>query len=158
MYICIYVSLCQCRCFYIYIHICIYIHTYICKHGTCMYGGSRKVGTCPQEQIGPKPQVPTLISEAKVGTWSETRQRESWNLYCRERGTAITTTAPVLQRKRNYNCYDRSSIANSKKLQSLRPLHYCKERGNCNYHDRSNVAETETAITTTAPVLQRKKL
>ena len=107
-----------------------------------MYGGSRKVGTCPQEQIGPKPQVPTLISEAKVGTWSETRQRESWNLYCRERGTAITTTAPVLQRKRNYNCYDRSSIANSKKLQSLRPLHYCKERG--------------TAITTTVP-MQRER-
>ena len=84
--------------------VCIYIY---------IYGGNRKVGTCPQEQVGPKPQVPTLISEAKLGTWSETRQRESWNLYCRERGTAITTTAPVLQRKRNYNCYDRSSIANS---------------------------------------------
>ena len=94
-----------------------------------IYGGSRKVGTCPQEQIGPKPQVPTLISEAKVGTWSETRQRESWNLYCRERGTAITTTAPVLQRKRNYNCYDRSSIANSKKLQQS-PQHGSEE--NCN--------------------------
>ena len=85
-----------------------------------------------------------MISEARVGTWSETRQRENWNLYCRERGTAITTTAPVLQRKRNYNCYDRSSIANSKKLQSLRPLHYCKERG--------------TASTTTVPMLQRQKL
>ena len=71
-------------------------------------------------------------------------QGESWNLYCRERGTAITTTAPVLQRKRNYNCYDRSSIANSKKLQSLRPLHYCKEKG--------------TAITTAVPMLQREKL
>ena len=132
------------------------------------YGGSRKVGTCPQEQIGPKPQVPTLISEAKVGTWSETRQRESWNLYCRERGTAIVTTALVLQRKRNYNCYDCSSIANSKKLQSLRPLHYCEERGtaitttvpvlqrerNCNCYNRSCIAEKETVIIATLPWLQ----
>ena len=69
-----------------------------------VYSGSRKVGTCPQEQIGPKPQVPTLILESKVGTWSETRQSESWNMYCRgrerERGTANTTTAPVLRKKR----------------------------------------------------------
>ena len=93
---------------------------------------------CPSLEHGQKP------AKGKVGTCIAER--------------ALTTTAPVLQRKRNYNCYDRSSIANSKKLQSLRPLHYCKERGNCNYHDRSNVAETETAITTTAPVLQRKKL
>ena len=134
------------------------------------YGGSRKVGTCPQEQIGPKPQVPTLISEAKVGTWSETRQRESWNLYCRERGTAITTTAPVLQRKRNYNCYDRSSIANSKKLSITTTAPLLQREGNCNYHDRSNAErerncnycdpfqycrKRETGTTRTPPVLQR---
>ena len=94
----------------------------------------------------PQAQVPTLISEAKVGTWSETRQRESWNLYCRERGTAITTTAPVLQRKRNYNCYDRSSIANSKKLSITTTAPLLQREGNCNYHDRSNVAERETAL------------
>ena len=58
-------------------------HSHSKHRWSSVYGGSRKVGTCPQEQIGPKPQVPTLISEAKVGTWSETRQRESWNLYCR---------------------------------------------------------------------------
>ena len=142
-----------------------------CKNFPGHYGGSRKVGTCPQEQMGPKPQVSTLISEAKVGTWSETRQRESWNLYCRERGTAITTTAPVLQRNRNYNCYDRSFIANSKKMQSLRPLHYCKERGtaitttvpmqrererNCNYCDPFQYCrKRETGTTRTPPVLQR---
>ena len=122
------------------------------------YGGSRKVGTCPQEQIGPKPQVPTLISEAKVGTWSETRQRESWNLYCRERGTAIVTTALVLQRKettiattapvlqtaRNCNHHDRSIIAKRGELQLPRPFQCCREK--------------ETAIATTAPVLRRKRL
>ena len=91
----------------------------------CQYGGSRKVGTCPQEQIGPKPQVPTLISEAKVGTWSKPAkrkvgtciaEREELQLlrplqYCRERETTIATTAPVLQTARNCNHYDRSIIA-----------------------------------------------
>ena len=76
----------------------------------CVYGGSRKVGMCPQNQIDPKPQVPTLILEAKVGTWSETRQRESWNLYCREKGTAITRIAPILQKKRNYIILSKSII------------------------------------------------
>ena len=96
-----------------------------------------------------------MISEAKVGTWSETRERESWNLYCRER---------------NCNYYDRSSIAEEEKLQLLRPLQYCKQQetaitttapllqreGSCNYHDRSNVAERETATSTTAPVLRER--
>ena len=121
-----------------------------------VYSGSRKVGTCPQEQIGPKPQVPTLILESKVGTWSETRQSESWNMYCtgreRERGTANTTTAPVLQKKRNYNCYDRSSIGNREKLQSLRTLQCCKERELQLPRPFQCCRETETAITTTAPV------
>ena len=62
-----------------------------------------------------------------------------------ERGTATATTAPILQRKRNCNCYDCSRIANSKKLQSLRPLQYCKERycreSSCNYCDPSSIAE-----------------
>ena len=49
--------------------------------------------------------------------------------YCRQRETAITTTAPVLQRE---------------KLQLLRPLRNCRKR--------------ELASTTTAPVLQREKL
>ena len=67
---------------------------------------------------------------------------------------------PVLQRERNCNYYDRSSIAEEEKLQLLRPLQYCKQQetaitttapllqreGNCNYHDRSNVAERETAL------------
>ena len=97
---------------------------------------------CPQKQIDPKPQVPTLILEAKVGTWSETRQRESWNLYCREKGTANTRIAPILQKKRNYNCCDRSSITNRKKLQLLQLLQYCRE-GNCNYYDLCNTAERE---------------
>ena len=62
---------------------------------------------------------------------------------------------PVLQRERNCNYYDRSSIAEKEKLQLLRPLQYCKQQetaitttapllrreGNCNYHDRSSVAE-----------------
>ena len=62
---------------------------------------------------------------------------------------------PVLQRERNCNCYDCSSIAEKKKLQLLRLLQYCKQQetaittaapllrreGNCNYHDRSSVAE-----------------
>ena len=108
----------------------------------CVYGGSRKVGMCPQKQIDPKPQVPTLILEAKVGTWSETRQSESWNLYCRKKGTAITRIAPILQKKRNYNCCDRSNITNRKKLQLLQLLQYCRER-NCNYYDLCSIAERE---------------
>ena len=113
----------------------------------------------PQEQMGPKPQVSTLISEAKVGTWSETRQRESWNLYCRERGTAITTTAPVLQRNRNYNCYDRSSIANSKKNAITTTAPLLQREGNCNYHDRSNAErERETVIIATlSNIAEREK-
>ena len=66
--------------------------------------------------------------------------------YCKKRETAITTTAPVLQRERereqlqflqrlqycreterNCNYYDRSSIADWEKLQILRPLRYCKK-------------------------------
>ena len=120
-----------------------YIHTYICIYVcACVYGGSRKVGMCPQKQIDPKPQVPTLILEAKVGTWSETRQRESWNLYCREKGTAITRIAPILQKKSNYNCCDRSSITNRK---------------NCNYYNCSSIAEKETVIITTFAVLQKER-
>ena len=110
--------------------------------------------------------------------------------YCRKRETAITTTAPVLEREREKNCnyydrcsiycrerernrnyYDRSSIADWEKLQLQRPLQYCRER-NCNYYDRSSIAEREklqllrplqycklgeTAITSTAPVLQKKR-
>ena len=131
-----------------------------CKNFPGHYGGSRQVGTCPQEQMGPKPQVSTLISEAKVGTWSETRQRESWNLYCRERGTAITTTAPVLQRNRNYNCYDRSSIANSKKNAITTTAPLLQREGNCNYHDRSNAErERETVIIATlSNIAEREKL
>ena len=87
---------------------------------------------CPSLEHGQKP------AKGKVGTCIAER--------------ALTTTAPVLQRKRNYNCYDRSSIANS----TTAPL--LQREGNCNYHDRSNVAESETATTTTTPVLQRKKL
>ena len=70
--------------------------------------------------------------------------------------------------KRNYNCYDCSSIANSKKLQSPRPLHYCEERGtaitttvpvlqrerNSNCYNRSCIAEKETVIIATLPWLQ----
>ena len=72
--------------------------------------------------------------------------------YCRKRKTPITTTAPVLQRERERerekNCkyYDRCSIAE-------------RERENCNYYDRSKYCRLgETAITTTAPILQREKL
>ena len=93
----------------------------------------------------------------------------SWNMV---RSPPKGKLEPVLQRERNCNYYDRSSIAEKEKLQLLRPLQYCKQQktaitttapplqreGNCNYHDRSNVAERETAITTTAPVLQRRKL
>ena len=131
-----------------------------CKNFPGHYGGSRKVGTCPQEQMGPKPQVSTLISEAKVGTWSETRQRESWNLYCRERGTAITTTAPVLQRNRNYNCFDRSSIANSKKNAITTTAPLLQREGNCNYHDRSNAErerEKTVIIATLSNIAEREK-
>ena len=59
--------------------------------------------------------------------------------YCRERKreTALTTTAPVLQRERNCNYCDPSSMANREKLQVLRPLQCCRDR--------------ETATTTAAP-------
>ena len=55
---------------YVYVYTYIYIHTYIyiymCVCVACVYGGSRKVGMCPQKQIDPKPPVPTLILEDKV--------------------------------------------------------------------------------------------
>ena len=138
MYMSIYTYIYRYTHTYIYIFIYIYIYIYVCA---CVYGGSRKVGMCPQKQIDPKPQVPTLILEAKVGTWSETRQRESWNLYCREKGTAITRIAPILQKKRNYNCCDRSSIT----------------KRNCNYYNCSSIAEKETVIITTFAVLQKER-
>ena len=121
-----------------------YTHTYIymCVR---VYHGSRKVGTCPQKQIDPKPQVPTLILEAKVGTWSETRQRESWNLYCREKGTAITRLLGSLQycRKRQT-----TTAATALVLQTER---------NCNYYNCSSIAEKETVIITTFAVLQKER-
>ena len=55
---------------YRYTHTHVYIYIYMCVCA-CVYSGSRKVGMCPQKQIDPKPQVPTLILEAKVGTWSK---------------------------------------------------------------------------------------
>ena len=95
---------------------------------------------CPQKQIDPKPKVPTLILEAK-----------SWNMV---RNSPKGKLEPVLQRKElqllgslqycrkreNYNCCDRSSIANRKKLQLLQLLQYCRER-NCNYYDLCSTAE-----------------
>ena len=48
---------------------------------------------------------------------------------------------PVLQRERNCNYYDRSSIAEKQKLQLLRPLQYCKQQKKCNHYDRSIIAK-----------------
>ena len=62
--------------------------------------------------------------------------------YCKEQETAITTTAPLLQREGNCNYYDRSRIAEKEKLQLLQPLQYCRER-NCNHCDPSSIAERE---------------
>ena len=92
---------------------------------------------------------------------------------------------PVLQRERNCNYYDRSSIAEKEKLQLLRPLQYCKQQEtaitttapllqregelqlprpfqccrdrNCNYYNRSSIAEKETVIIATLLVLQKKR-
>ena len=73
--------------------------------------------------------------------------------------------------ERNCNYYDRSSIADWEKQQLQRPLQYCRER-NCNYYGRTSIAEREklqllrppqycrlgeTAITSTARVLQKKQ-
>ena len=131
---------------YIYTRIYIYIYVCVCVCVcACVYGGSRKVGMCPQKQIDPKPQVPTLILEATVGTWSETRQRESWNLYCREKGTAITRLLGSLQycRKRQT-----TTAATALVLQTAR---------NCNYYNCSSIAEKETVIITTFAVLQKER-
>ena len=57
----------------------------------------------------------------------------------RQRETAITTTAPVLQIGRNCNCNDRSNIA---------------ERETAITTAEQVLQRDETAITTTAPVLQ----
>ena len=106
---------------YIYIYTYTYIYIYICA---CVYGGSRKVGMCPQKQIDPKPQVPTLILEAKlehgqklakgkVGTCIAARkelQLLGSLQYCRK-SFATAATAPVLQKERNCNYYNCSSIA-----------------------------------------------
>ena len=48
---------------------------------------------------------------------------------------------PVLQRERNCNYYDRSSIAGKEKLQLLRPLQYCKQQETANHYDRSIIAK-----------------
>ena len=89
----------------------------------------------------------------------------------RQRETAITTTAPVLQIGRNSNCNDRSNIA--ERETAITTAEQVLQRDetaitttapvlqigrNCNYFDRSGIAEIrEPAITRTAPVLQRKR-
>ena len=131
---------------YVYTYIYIYIYTridiYMCVCA-CVYGGSRKVGMCPQKQIDPKPQVPTLILEAKVGTWSETRPKGKLEpVLQRERKLQLLGSLQCCRKKRNYNCCDRSSITNRKNLQLLQLLQYCRER-NCNYYDLCSIAERE---------------
>ena len=53
----------------------------------------------------------------------------------------------LLQRQRNCNYYDRSSIAKGGTLQLLQPLQYCRERERGRekpaYYDRSSIAERE---------------
>ena len=68
--------------------------------------------------------------------------------YCKKSETAITTTAPVLQRETERETAITTTAAvlqrDREKLQLLRPLQYCRLG--------------ETAIATTAPILQREKL
>ena len=99
-------------------------------------------------------------AKGKVGTCIA--EREELQLlrplqYCRERETTIATTAPVLQTARNCNHYDRSIIAKRGELQLPRPFQCCRER-NCNYYyNRSSIAEKETVIIATLPVLQKRE-
>ena len=61
---------------------------------------------------------------------------------------------PVLQRERNCNYYDRSSIAEKEKLQLLRPLQYCKQQETAAITPAWQRGKLQLT-TTTAPVLQR---
>ena len=62
---------------------------------------------------------------------------------------ALWESAPVLQKKKNFNYYDRSNIA--EKLQLLRPLQYCRERER--ERERQSVLRTATL-----PAWQKGKL
>ena len=78
--------------------------------------------------------------------------------------------APERSQKSHRNSYDRSSIANSKKLQSLRPPQYWEKRGTaitttvpvllkerfCNYCNRSSIAEKESVVVATLAVLHKE--
>ena len=88
-----------------------------------------------------------------MGSGSSIAKREKLQLlrplqYCRERGreraTAIPTTAAVLQRDRE-------------KLQLLRPLQYCRLGETANTSTAPVLQKRKPAITTTAPVLQRER-
>ena len=61
---------------------------------------------------------------------------------------------PVLQRERNCNYYDRSSIAEKEKLQLLRPLQCCKQQETAAITPAWQRGKLQLT-TTTAPVLQR---
>ena len=115
-------------------YIYIYIH---------IYSSGRKVGRRQLERLMRQRHLPTLglswshLPTLGPGIWTGSCGNGIFQLsvcgkqlkYCRQRETAITTTAPVLQRE---------------KLQLLQPLRYCRKR--------------ELASTTTALVLQREKL
>ena len=61
----------------------------------------------------------------------------------REVRIVITTTAPVLQRKRHCNCYNRSSTCKQKETAITTTAQVLHREGNCNYQDRSSFAGRE---------------
>ena len=160
----------------------VYIHT---------YGSGRKVGRLHLERLMRQRHLPTLglswshLPTLGPGIWTGSCGNGIFQLsvcgkrlqYCKTRETAITTTAPVLQRERereresNCNYYDRSSIADWEKLQMLRPLRYCRKenlqllrpRQYCREREREKphllrppqyCKERETVITATLPTPQ----
>ena len=168
---------------------------YVCMY-VCTYGSGRKVGRLHLERLMRQRHLPTLglswshLPTLGPGIWTGSCGNGIFQLsvcgkrlqYCKKRETAITTTAPVLQRERESNCnsYNGCSIAERQRetaITTTAPVlqigRNCKyfdrsgiaEKKTCNYYDRSSIAERErerekereTALTTTAPVLQRER-
>ena len=88
----------------------------------------------------------------------------------------VGSRSSIAEREGNYNCYDRSSIAererrrerererNQKKNAITTTTPVLQRDRNCNYYDRASIDETErekerkkTATTATLPAWQRKK-
>ena len=113
----------------------------------CTYGSGRKVGRLHLERLMRQRHLPTLglswshLPTLGPGIWTGSCGNGIFQLsvcgkrlqYCKKRETAITTTAPVLQRERE-----------REQLQFLQRLQYCREtERNCNYYDRSSIADWE---------------